>query len=333
MGIVPPKLDMINQLRYGAYSSFAMLAGMQLDVFTPLQYGPLSVDEIADATDVHIRKLRPLLYALVVAELLTVEDDLFSNTLESDHYLVRGKLSYIGGAHKLISSLYDGTLKTAESIRTGTPQANFDFFSKGNDEMFTFLRGIHADSVNVARSLLEHYDFSQYRRLLDVGGGSGGLAIALVESNPQLKATVIDLPLVTPFTQQFIDEADLTDRIGVMTADVVNGTLSGSFDLAVASKFTHCLSPDDVSASLNNIATILEPGGVIHLFTHVLDNSRLSPKEAVSRNLMLLNRYDGGEAYTEHEYHDWLMEVGFQDFERIALPNSPNSIVTARKPL
>ncbi len=50
-----------------------MLAGMQLDVFTPLKDGPLTAEQLAAALNVKAEKLSPLLYALVAAELLTVE--------------------------------------------------------------------------------------------------------------------------------------------------------------------------------------------------------------------------------------------------------------------
>ena len=61
----PP--EVITRLSESVYSPFAMLAGMQLDLFTPLEDGPLSAGEIADTLGVQVTKLRPLLYALVVA--------------------------------------------------------------------------------------------------------------------------------------------------------------------------------------------------------------------------------------------------------------------------
>ena len=327
----PPEI--IPRLNESVYSSFAMLAGMQLDLFTPLEDGPLSAEEIADALAVHVTKLRPLLYALVVAGLLNVEDGLFANTPEADGYLVRDKPAYLGGEHELTSVLWEAVLKTAETISTGTPQAKFDYSSMPDEELVAFLRGIHPGTIAVARNLMAHHDFSTFRSLLDVGGGSGGLAIALTESHPQLRATVVDLALITPFTKRFVEEANVVDRVEIVTADVVRDALSGSFDVAVASKLTQVLSPDEIRAALGNVANVLEPDGVIHLFTQVLDDSRLSPEEAVSFNLVFLNVYDHGQAYTEQEYRDWLAEAGFVDFERVPLPSSPkNSILTARKP-
>lgn len=66
--------DTIYKLRYAADAALAMLAGMQLDVFTPLKNGPMTADQIGDAIGVNADRLRLLLYALVAAELLEVKD-------------------------------------------------------------------------------------------------------------------------------------------------------------------------------------------------------------------------------------------------------------------
>lgn len=87
--------ETINKLRDGAELSFAMLAGVQLDVFTPLKDGPISLEQVAQVLGVRPIKLRPLMYALVVAELLKVEGNLFSNTPEANRFLVKGSPNYL----------------------------------------------------------------------------------------------------------------------------------------------------------------------------------------------------------------------------------------------
>ena len=74
----------------------------------------------------------------------------------------------------------------------------------------------------------------------------------------------------------------------------------------------------------------MEPGGTIYIEGSVLDDSRVSPLDTVGFNLVFINIYDGGQAYTVQEHRDWLTEAGFEDMERITLP-SGSSIVTARK--
>jgi hypothetical protein len=64
----------------------------------------------------------------------------------------------------------------------------------------------------------------------------------------------------------------------------------------------------------------------------IIDDSRIAPPETVVSNLYFLNIYDGGQAYTEQEYRDWLTEAGFEGFERVTLP-SGGGIIRARKPV
>jgi hypothetical protein len=85
-----PRPDTIQALRWGADAAFAMLAGLQLDVFTPLQGGPLTPAQLAEAIGVGPARLRLLLYALVAAGLLTEQDGRFANTPEAQHFLVQG---------------------------------------------------------------------------------------------------------------------------------------------------------------------------------------------------------------------------------------------------
>lgn len=322
----------ITGLLDAVYPSFAMLAGMELELFTELKDGALSAEALAEVLGVGTIKLRPLLYALVVAELLTVEDDLFANTAEADQYLIRGKPSYLGGLTGMTASNWSRILKTAETIRAGETLEKYDYHAPSTDELVALFRGLYSGAVADAHQLMEHQDLSSYNTLLDVGGGSGALAITVTRTYPHLMATVAELPSVTPITQQFLEEANATDNVAILTADAVSGTLSGAYDVVVARHFIQVLSEDDSRALLKNLAAVIKPGGIVCLIGWVLDNSRLTPTKMVGYNLILLNGYDHGQAYTEKEYLSWLMEAGFEDCERKLFPDGA-SIVTARKPM
>ena len=91
----PPQPTTIQKLATAVYPSFAMLAGMQLGVFTPLKDGSMTAAQLADALGVKAEKLSRLLYALVTAELLTVQGDQFANAPEAAQFLVCGKPTYM----------------------------------------------------------------------------------------------------------------------------------------------------------------------------------------------------------------------------------------------
>src|SRR6266849_4164217 len=111
-----PQPTTIQKLATAVYPSFAMLAGMQLDVFTPLKDGPLTAGQLADTLGVKAEKLSPLLYALVTADLLTVDSDRFANTPEAQQFLVKGKPTYLEGRHENFSENWATLLHTTETI-------------------------------------------------------------------------------------------------------------------------------------------------------------------------------------------------------------------------
>lgn len=65
--------ETIQKLGSAAYPAFAMIAGMQLDLFTPLAAGPKEPGQLALELGADPARLAPLLYALVAAGLLTEE--------------------------------------------------------------------------------------------------------------------------------------------------------------------------------------------------------------------------------------------------------------------
>ena len=63
--------ETIDKLADGVTYALAMLAGMQLDAWTPLKDGPRTAEQIASSLNGRAFKIRPLLKALTAAGLLT----------------------------------------------------------------------------------------------------------------------------------------------------------------------------------------------------------------------------------------------------------------------
>jgi hypothetical protein len=319
----------IPQILQGGSEWFALLAGAQLDLFTPLDNGPLTADELAAALAVDAGKLSLVLYALVVTGLLTVTDGRFANTAEAAQFLVRGKPTYVGSAHTIWEEFAVARLQTAKSVRTGIPQAQHNYAAMREDELLSTLGGLHAGGLGAGRALAAHYDFGSCRTLLDAAGGSGGVSIGLVEACPTVHATIAELPNVLPIAERFVGEAGLRDRIDVVAVDLLREAMPGQFDAAVLRFLTQVLSATNAQIALRHVAGSLRPGGTIYLMNMVLDDSRLTPAAAVLTNLIFLNWYDGGQAHTEGEYRRWLSEAGFAEITRESL--GAIDVIHARK--
>ncbi len=323
--------EIIHSLADGVFAGMAMLAGMKLDVFTQLNNGPLTTQEIADEIEVPLRQLGPLLYALVESGLLLVENDRFSNTGEAARFLVKGSPGYVGDIHQTWSRRWAGLVKLADSIKSDSPQARIDFSTMSPQELENLYSGSYAAARAAGKGLTERFDLTTYRRLVDVAGGSGGVAIGITDSCPNIQATVVDLPSTIIQTRKFLDAAGVSDCVDVAAANVVDGPFPGTYDLAVMKAFIQVLSPDNARLALRHVNQSLEPGGTLFILGTILDDSRLAPSFAVKSNLNFLNVYDEGRAYTEGEYRDWLENAGFVFLERIVVEDG-TSIIRARKP-
>ena len=331
MGQPPFKPEAIRKLAFNVFPSIAMMAAVKLDIFTHLSEGTMDAEEVADSLGVNASRLRPLLYALVAYDLLKVKDGRFSNTPEADHFLSSTSPAYMGSTLEFWESLWGVKDFTVDSIRTGEPQAKHDYSKLPKEELENVLGLLHHGTLEVARLLSIQYDFSDYRTLIDVGGGTGGLAITIAEQCPNIQATVLELPSVASITQNFIDKSGISDRLKVVAADVVHDSLSGSYDAAVLKSLIQVLSPDDAQIALRNVYNILEPGGRIFIVGRILDDSHTEPSIDVAFSLVMLNMYEKGQAFTEGEYRNWLMNAGFYDIQRSKLPNE-FQLITASKP-
>jgi hypothetical protein len=311
-----PRPDTIQALRWGADAAFALLAGLQLDVFTPLQGGPLTTAQLAEAIGVGPGRLRLLLYALVAAGLLTEQDGRFANTPEAQHFLVQGTPTSLGRLHHHLAAQWAFKLHTAASIRTGVPQAHLDFAQASPAALEAFLRRLNVSTVAAAQEVGARYDFAAIRTLVDVGGGAGGMAVTLTQAYPQLQATVVDLPTVTPITSKLVAEAGVTARVTVQAADVVRAPVPGTYEVAIVRELLQVLSADEAQQVLQHIGAALTPGGRLFIIGQILDDTQTTPREAVGFNLIFLNTFYAGESYTEGEHRAWLQAAGFVNVVR-----------------
>jgi DNA-binding IclR family transcriptional regulator len=100
------KRTLIAELRASVEPALALLAGMQLGVFTALGERDLSAEQVAAQIGCDAGRLSRLLYALAHVGLLEVTGGRFRNGIEAAEVLVAGKPGFIGGAHELITKVW-----------------------------------------------------------------------------------------------------------------------------------------------------------------------------------------------------------------------------------
>jgi SAM-dependent methyltransferase len=324
--------------------SFTLLAGLQLDVFTRLADRPATATGLAGLLGVEVPRLERLLYALVAIEFLEIrsgenEGDLFANTPEADRFLVEGSADFVGHERHLWSRVWEAALQTADSVRSDSPRAMLDFTELPREELRTFLKGLHRGAVSTGEELARRW-LSSCTTVLDVGGGSGGLSVALTRCCPQLTATIVELPTVAPVTRELVEAEGAAERVSVVAADLGGAATeptprdlaAGHFDAAVCKSFLQCLGPSEAKRAVVRMARLLRPGGELFVIgVGLLDDTRVTPAHATLFDLVFLNIYEGGRAYTESEHREWLAAAGLEKVERLELDDG-SPFLRGRKP-
>lgn len=325
-----PDPAIIRRLNFDVYSSLAYLAALELDIFTPLADGPLDAAGIAQRIQADPRRIRNLLFVLVEAGLLVLDGDRFSNSAEAQHYLVRGSPRYVGGAYEQYKLVWRIALEhTVTSIRTGVPQSRW--MDLPSEDKTMWLRGLRSQNDLTALELTRRWDWGSCRTFADLAGGAGELSIALARQLPALRATIFEHPDTVPITHRLVAEAGASDRVSVVTADVIDGRLDGVFDAAAMRYFLQMLPAESAIRAIRNAASILRPGGALYVCDLVLDDSRTSPRDIVRVGVVFLNIFDSEEIFAESDYRRWMSEAGLVDIERVVTPMG-QSIIRGLKP-
>jgi SAM-dependent methyltransferase len=190
---------------------------------------------------------------------------------------------------------------------------------------------MHVIGARMSEEIARTYDTSRFRCLLDIGGGSGSYTIAFLERNPDLRAVLFDLPPVIEMAKARLDSADLADRTTLVGGSFYEDELPAGCDLALLSAIIHQNSPELNVALYRKIHRALEPGGVLLIRDHIMDEERIHPPAGAAFALNMLVATDGGDTFTFSEVESTLIEAGFSDVKMVREGPNMDCLVEAKR--
>jgi acetylserotonin O-methyltransferase len=331
-----PILDLIEAFR----RSKAMFAAVSLGVFDRLQRKPDDLAALAAEFGVQTEPLQRLLDACVGLMLLRKNSDArYENEPLASTYLCRENERSLTG-YILYSNdvLFPLWTHLEDAIREGTPRwkqtfgtdgAIFDHFFRNEEAKQTFLRGMHGLGILSSPKVVEAFDLSRFRRLVDLGGATGHLAITACERYPQLNAVVFDLPQVIGSAQVEVSKSRASERVQLLAGDFFQDQLPEA-DLFAMSRILHDWREDKIDALLTKIYRRLPANGGILLAEKLLNEDKSGPTSAQMQSLNMLLCTEGKER-TLGEYRQLLTKAGFQNVQG-RMTGSPLDAVLACKP-
>ncbi len=325
----------LNRLAIGGWSAQALFAANDLGVFTVLSAkGPLSAEGLAAELGADPDATRRLLGALAAIDLLTHEDERFSNAPVAESYLVPDRPESMVTWVSLIGSWTQTFSHLAESVRTGKPaEVPEEHLGGSADYTRQFIIGMHDYAMGPGRELARHLDLGGRTRLLDVGGGPGTYSILLAEQHPEISCVIFDLPDVVELAQEVIASHGLDGRVSTSPGDYHSDEFPRGYDVVLVSNTLHQEDWESCRRILDQAYASLEPGGLVVIHAMFLNEDRDGPVWPALHNLLMLLVYRGGRAYTAEQTYEMLTESGFENptLHRMS-PFNAGSFVTATRP-
>jgi acetylserotonin N-methyltransferase len=310
-------LDLLQAFR----CSKTMFAAVSLGVFDALASGSKTLQALAGELTADTDALERLLDACVGLQLLDRDGTSYRNTPAASAYLCKASpnrlTGYINYSNEVTWKLW-GNLEDA--VREGTHRWKQTFgwdgpifanFFRNEESKREFLMGMHGYGLISSPQIVAAFDLSRYRRLVDLGGATGHLAIAACQRYPDLRAVVFDLPDAVPLAKEIVGASSVADRISIAAGDFFVDPLPAG-DLYALGRILHDWSGEKIIRLLGRVFQSLPSKGAVLIAEKLLEEDRRGPRWAQMQNLNMLTCTEGKER-TLSEYAALLMRVGYAE--------------------
>lgn len=301
---LPRKVLAKIDLQTAFMASRCVVAAEKFQVFRKLHGKELSAAAIGRRTGTRGWRLEMFLSALVSLGLLKKKGRLYRNSSLAEKYYVHGRSIHWT---RLFSqecvreyqafSVLEEMLATGQDYLTILGLAPRDYVNEMKENpqwAYDFTHMLYYDHLPDARALAANLDLTDYHSVLDVGGGSGVMSIALVRKYKHLKACVLDIEAVVSVARKIIRREKLTRRIDTCVGDMTKH-IPGGYDVIMFCD----AEPGDIE-TLKKVYASLPDGGLVVLVENFCSEDWTEPLYKLmwqirSKGLWLRNRRQAAE--------------------------------------
>jgi len=307
----------LNDMGLGFMQSGTLVAAIELGIFdalAPRASEPVSLAELARRIGLSEDRTEKLVTACAALDLVEKTEAGVRSTEETDRFLVRERNTYFGDylVH-LAKGSFEAWGHLAERLREepAAGPGRYHRTASDPDEARALTEAGYTGSQGLARRLVHRFDFSPYRRLLDLGGGSGVYSIEACRQNPELRSTVLDFENVCVVTREFIDKAELSERIDARALDFTRDDLPSGADVILLCGNLHAYSPEVAAGVVRRAFAALPSGGAMIFCDYMLNAQRTGPPVAAFLSVSQAFSPGGGQVHSAADFRRYLEQAGF----------------------
>ncbi len=307
----------MSQWLFGFQISQAIYVATKLSIADLLKEGPLNFEEIARIikcdSDAVYRLLRTLASINIFEEL---SDKYFANTdlssllMETHESSIKSKVLLYGEEPYQVWGKLIDSVKSGEESFTSLYKNSFYSHLYQNPERFEVLSHyLKQTAAPRVQAILQNYDFSSTKTLVDVGGGSGCMLAEIIQKYTHIKGVLLDCdPVIADAKQEAITKGTVTN-IEWVSGNYLE-SVPPNADTYLLSHIIHSLNDEQALIVLNNCHRAMSKDGKLILIEALVnDKNKFDIAKWMDLNMLVTTN---GRERTEKETLELLGKANFR---------------------
>ncbi|MGE8552585.1 MAG: methyltransferase [Chryseobacterium jejuense] len=300
--IKPESTFKMFEILGGLWLTGCVKTAAELNIADLLAAGPKTISLLAEETQSHETQLYRIMRALSSAGIFEESEsrtfalnDLgaalqtnvpgtaknFILTIMSEHFPAYGDLTYAVQTGKIPFDHIHG-------------KSLWEFYKEYPEIGENFGKGMTGMSGMELKGIIENYDFTPYKKMVDIGGGNGVMIHTILDNTPNSAGIIFDEANVIEKTVQMIPDR-LKERCSVAIGSFFDNIPEGA-DLYMMKWIIHDWSDDECVQILKNCYNAMPKGAKLLIIDAVIpDDSYNQPHMAKLLDIVMMSCLTGRE--------------------------------------
>jgi hypothetical protein len=328
--VAPPPAILLHMMT-GYWVSQAVYIAAKLGVADHLVDDAQTVETLAAATNVHASSLYRVLRALASVGVFTeVRPRTFALTPLASLLRTDTPDSMAALAIMYAEEQYRAWGNVLHSVRTGETAfahhfglAYFDYLAQNPASDRVFNKAMTGYTMQLVGAVVEAYDFSPFKTVVDVGGSYGTLLAAILQSNPSAQGILFDQPHVAAAAGEQLAQNGVAERCTAVGGDFFVDVPSGG-DVYLLAQILHDWDDERSREILRCCRRAIPEHGKLLVIELVLpQGGEPFIGKWLDLHMMVLL---GAQERTEAEYAALFRDTGFELTRVIPTPAGPSVV-------
>ncbi|UCC45725.1 MAG: hypothetical protein JSU65_07340 [Candidatus Zixiibacteriota bacterium] len=221
-------------------ASRCIIAAEKLLVFRKLHKRGLTASDLGRRTGIHRRYREPFLDYLVFLGLLKKKGHQYHNSaLANKHFVDARSIDWTRFWSEYCARDFEALTVIEDALTSGMGwrqilrrerKTDYELVQEDAAWAREFTYALYDVNKPTAETLAKNLDLSGYQSLLDVGGGSGVMSLALVRAHQHLSACILDFEYVCAAAEKIIRRERMSRRVKTLVGDM-NQAIPVGFDV------------------------------------------------------------------------------------------------------